>query len=202
MKDRDIVLLYWKWPVSPQGWWQLHVRIQMLRVGECGSGDNKADAPSLSFPPHPPEQLDTLPGPQSSPARAELHHRFFWQEKCMVVCSGEGDWHWLWWCGSQSVWRPSKARRASETQCCLYPRRRLGLGKCKYVLTFRLCGVVAGPGRYMTGLTFLLDKEKGPLDLVPLAVPVIPAIPAKLFIASPPPHFPFLKGSWFGWLVV
>lgn len=43
--------------------------------------------------PRPAEQPDTLPGPEPSSARTEFYHRFFWQEKRMVIGSGEGDRH-------------------------------------------------------------------------------------------------------------
>lgn len=48
--------------------------------------------PLCSFP-HPAEQPDTLPGPEPSPACTEFYHHFFWQEKRVVIGSGEGDRH-------------------------------------------------------------------------------------------------------------
>lgn len=48
--------------------------------------------PLCSFS-HPAEQPDTLPGPEPSPACTEFYHHFFWQEKRVVIASGEGDRH-------------------------------------------------------------------------------------------------------------
>lgn len=111
----------------------------------------------------------------------------------MVICSGESNRHWLWRCGSQSVWRLCKARRAAETQRCLHSRRRLGLGKCKYVLvTFRLFGVVAGPQRCVIEMTFLLGKEKGAIGLGSPGSPSYSYRLSKIIHSAPPFH------SWKG----